>query len=76
MPPRSPARKVLTVLIALGFAGVALSLAAGAVIMTGTKANTTFVKVSPGPGTPRTTTSTTGTAAATAGPAAAPAARP
>jgi len=65
--PRSPARKVLTVLTALAIGGVALWLAAEVVIISGTKANFTFVEAkSPPGGSVTKTTGTTSTTATTA----------
>ncbi|HKB01637.1 MAG TPA: hypothetical protein VKD90_05425 [Gemmataceae bacterium] len=66
MTPRSPARKVLTVLTALAIGGVALWLAAEVVIISGTKANFTFVEAKSPPGSVTKTTGTTSTTATTA----------
>jgi hypothetical protein len=62
---RSPARKVLAILAALAVGGVALWLAAGVVVMSGTKASFTFVEIKSKPGAGSAATKTTTSTSAT-----------
>jgi hypothetical protein len=73
--PRSPARKVFTILGALAVAGILLWIGSTVVIMSGTKATFSFVSVSAPPaggvgGSVRTTTTTTAATTSTTAPAA------
>lgn len=63
MSQRSPARKVVTIVKALILAGATLFLVAKVVIISGTKANMTFTKISTAPvvGKAKTTTTTSTT---------------
>jgi hypothetical protein len=74
MSQRSPARKVFTIVTALALAGSTLVLTAGVVIMSGTKANMTFTKISTAPRSfkPATTTTTSTTTTTTPTPTAQP----
>jgi hypothetical protein len=67
MSQRSPARKVFTIVTALALAGATLVLTAGVFIMSGTKANMTFTKISTTPvvGKAKTTTTTSTTTTTT-----------